>query len=153
MPTYSQGPRLLKGAIVAIDPAGGGRSTIVFQYNPETVKRSLEPQMAGGEGGQRSLAVRYTGAPVETIDLEVTSDAVDQIETGRGCAAPIQLSEPRQRQRPASPTQGTQRRASVCSAPPAARVQPKAGLIRPLLVKPGQTCFESFDGTRKGDSL
>jgi hypothetical protein len=47
MPTYSQGPRLLKGAIVAIDPATSGRSTIVFQYNPETVKRSLEPQMAG----------------------------------------------------------------------------------------------------------
>ena len=44
MPTYSQGPRLLKGAI---EPAGGGRSTIVFQYNPETVKRSLEPQLAG----------------------------------------------------------------------------------------------------------
>jgi hypothetical protein len=47
MPTYSQGPRLLKGAIVAIDPAGGGRRTIVFQYNPETLKRSLEPQLAG----------------------------------------------------------------------------------------------------------
>ena len=51
MPTYSQGPRLLKGAIVAIDPATSGRSTIVFQYNPETVKRSLEPQLAGAEGG------------------------------------------------------------------------------------------------------
>jgi hypothetical protein len=87
MPTYSQGPRLLKGAIVAIDPATSGRSTIVFQYNPETVKRSLEPQLAGGEGGQRSLAVRYTGAPVETIDLEVTIDAVDQLEAGQGAAA------------------------------------------------------------------
>ena len=87
MPTYSQGPRLLKGAIVAINPAAGGRSTIVFQYNPETVKRSLEPQLAGGEAGQRSLAVRYTGAPVETIDLEVTVDAVDQLEAGQGAAA------------------------------------------------------------------
>jgi hypothetical protein len=86
MPTYSQGPRLLKGAIVAIDPATSGRSTIVFQYNPETVKRSLEPQLAGGEGGQRSQALRYTGAPVETIDLEVTIDAVDQLEAGQGTA-------------------------------------------------------------------
>jgi hypothetical protein len=86
MPTYSQGPRLLKGAIVAIDPAGGGRSTIVFQYNPETLKRSLEPQLAGGESGQRSQSVRYTGAPVETIDLEVSIDAVDQLEEGQGAA-------------------------------------------------------------------
>jgi hypothetical protein len=56
MPTYSQGPRLLKGAIVAIDPAASRRSTIVFQYNPETLKRSLEPQLAGGQGGGSSLA-------------------------------------------------------------------------------------------------
>ena len=83
MPTYSQGPRLLKGAIVAIAMDMSGRSTIVFQYNPETLKRSLEPQMAGGESGQRSMGVRYTGAPVETIDLEVTIDAVDQLEAGQ----------------------------------------------------------------------
>jgi hypothetical protein len=76
-------PRLLKGAIVAIDLATSRHSTIVFQYNPETVKRSLEPQMAGGEAGQRSLAVRYAGAPVETIDLEVSIDAVDQLEAGQ----------------------------------------------------------------------
>ena len=86
MPTYSQGPRLLKGAIVAIDQAASGRRTIVFQYNPETVKRSLEPQMAGAQGGERSQALRYTGAPVETIDLEVTIDAVDQLEAGQGKA-------------------------------------------------------------------
>jgi hypothetical protein len=78
---------LLKGAIVAIDPAGAGRSTIVFQYNPETLKRSLQPQMAGGEGGKSSLAVRYTGAPVETIDLEVAIDAVDQLEADQQDAA------------------------------------------------------------------
>jgi hypothetical protein len=34
----------------------------------------------------------------------------------------------------------------VGPAPPAARVQPKADTIRPLLVKPGQTRFETFDG-------
>ena len=87
MPTYSQGPRLLKGAIVAIAPDMSGRSTIVFQYNPETVKRSLQPQLAGGEGGASSLGVRYTGAPVETINLEVSIDAVDQLEAGLSTAA------------------------------------------------------------------
>jgi hypothetical protein len=78
---------MLKGAIVAIAPGMPGRSTIVFQYNPETLRRSLEPQLAGGEAGQRSLGVHYTGAPVETIDLEVTIDAVDQLEAGQKPAA------------------------------------------------------------------
>ncbi len=86
MPTYSQGPRLLKGAIVAIAPDMSGRSTIVFQYNPETLKRSLEPKMAGGDAGQSSLGVRYTGAPVETFNLEVTIDAIDQLEAGQQAA-------------------------------------------------------------------
>jgi hypothetical protein len=80
LPTYSHGSRILKGAIVAIDPNTRQPVTVAFQYNPETVRRSLQPQMAGGEQGQRSLAVRFTGAPVETIDLEVQIDAVDQME-------------------------------------------------------------------------
>jgi len=42
--------------------------------------------MAGAQGGERSQALRYTGAPVETIDLEVTIDAVDQLEAGEGKA-------------------------------------------------------------------
>jgi hypothetical protein len=80
MPTYSHGSRILKGAIVAINPTTRQPVTVAFQYNPETVRRSLQPQMAGGEQGQRSLAVRFTGAPVETIDVEVQIDAVDQME-------------------------------------------------------------------------
>jgi hypothetical protein len=82
MPTYPRGPRLLKGAIVAVSDTGPQLTTIALQYNPETVKRSLQPQMAGGEEGQRSQIVRYTGAPVETFDLEVFIDATDQLERG-----------------------------------------------------------------------
>lgn len=63
MPAYSQGSSLLKGAIVAIDSTASGRRTIVFQYNPKTVKRSQ--------------ALRYTGAPVKMIYLEVTINAMD----------------------------------------------------------------------------
>ena len=33
MPTYSQGPRLLKGAIVAAGIAVRARTTIVYPYN------------------------------------------------------------------------------------------------------------------------
>ncbi len=87
MPTYLHAPRLLKGAIVAIDLATSQRSAIVFQYNPETLSRSLQPQMAGGEQGQRSPVVRYTGAPVETVTLDVMIDATDQLEVGDAQAA------------------------------------------------------------------
>lgn len=86
MPTYSHGPRILKGAIVAIDPNTRQPATVAFQYNPETVRRSLQPQTAGGEQGQRSLAVRFTGAPLETIDLEIQIDCVDPLESGDAAA-------------------------------------------------------------------
>lgn len=89
MPTYPRGPRLLKGAIVAISELIPVPTLVTFQYNPETVKRSLQPQMAGGEEGQRSLMVRYTGAPVETIDLEVFIDATDQLEASNPLATSV----------------------------------------------------------------
>lgn len=82
MPTYQHGPRILKGAIVAINDTSPQPTTIAFQYNPETVKRSLQPQMVGGNQGDRSQLVRYTAAPTETIDLEVYIDGIDQLETG-----------------------------------------------------------------------
>ena len=89
MPTYSHGPRLLKGAIVAIDAATKRQTIIAFQYNPEAVKRSLQPQTAGGDQGQQSQLVRYTGAPIEVIDLEVIIDAADQLERGESNAASV----------------------------------------------------------------
>lgn len=89
MTTYPSGPRLLKGAIVAIDLSTNQRSAIVFQYNPETLSRSLQPQMAGGEQGQRSPVVRYTGAPVETVTLDVMIDATDQLEVGNAQASSL----------------------------------------------------------------
>lgn len=70
-------PRLLKGALVTQDPNGGSSQTIAFQYNPETLRRQLQPQMIGGDGSDRSLMVRFSGAPVETFTLEVELDSVD----------------------------------------------------------------------------
>jgi hypothetical protein len=87
MTTYPPGPRLLKGAIVAIDLATNQRSAIVFQYNPETLSRTLQPQMVGGDQGQRSPVVRFTGAPLETLTIDVMIDAIDQLEVGDQQAA------------------------------------------------------------------
>jgi hypothetical protein len=58
---------------------------VVFQYNPATVTRSLEAQLADTEG-KPGDAARYKGAPVETIKLEVEIDAADQLEPATGDA-------------------------------------------------------------------
>jgi hypothetical protein len=86
MPTISQGPPIQKGALLVIDPVRGGRRTIVFQYNPEKLTRTLTPQVSGGDTDQRSQGLRYTAAAQEAITLEVSIDAVDQLEAGRGPA-------------------------------------------------------------------
>lgn len=86
MNTFPRSPRLLRGAIVAVDQANPAPNVIVFQYNPDTVTRTLQAQAAGGEDGGRSEAMRLKGAPVETVKLEVEIDATDRMETGAGLA-------------------------------------------------------------------
>lgn len=82
MTTFPGSPRLLKGAIVALDPSSNRvLRTIAFQYNPETLSRTLQIQALENEGGARSEALRLKGAPVETIKLDVEIDATDQLET------------------------------------------------------------------------
>jgi hypothetical protein len=85
MTTVPRGPRKIKGAIVGIDPFNPLASVTIFQYNPDTLTRTLEPQM-GGEGGDKAEALRLKGAPVETIKLDVEIDATDQLEAGDGLA-------------------------------------------------------------------
>jgi Contractile injection system tube protein len=79
MTTFPNSPRLIKGAIVGLDPFNPVASVIVFQYNPDTMTRTLQVQAAGGEGGQ-SEALRLKGAPIETFKLDVEIDATDQLE-------------------------------------------------------------------------
>jgi hypothetical protein len=73
-------PNVLKGAIVGIDPFNPLASIVVFQYNPDTLTRTLQAQSAGAQGGDRSEAMRLKGAPVETFKLDVEIDATDQLE-------------------------------------------------------------------------
>lgn len=80
-------PRTLRGAIVGLDPFNPGASVILFQYNPDTLERSLEPrQGASGEGGDRSEALRLNGPPVETIKVEIEIDATDALAAGEAGA-------------------------------------------------------------------
>jgi hypothetical protein len=79
--SFPGSPRIIKGALVGIDIFRPIPSVVVFQYNPETVTRTLQAQTAG-EGGARSEVTRLKGAPVETIKLDVEIDATDQLEQG-----------------------------------------------------------------------
>jgi hypothetical protein len=82
MTTFSNSPRLIKGAIVGIDLFNPVSSVIAFQYNPDSLTRTLQPQGMGNENGDRSEAMRLKGAPVENIKLDLELDATDQIEKG-----------------------------------------------------------------------
>lgn len=86
MTSFPRSPRLLKGAIVGFDIFNPVASVTVFQYNPDTLTRTLQAQSAGGGEGDRSEATRLKGAPVETISLEVEIDATDQLENAEGTA-------------------------------------------------------------------
>jgi hypothetical protein len=79
--TFPGSPRLLKGAIVGIDPFNPVPSVILFQYNPDTLTRTLQAQTVGEGRADRSEAMRLKGAPTETIRLDVAIDATDQLET------------------------------------------------------------------------
>ncbi|MDQ3803245.1 MAG: hypothetical protein M3416_05260 [Acidobacteriota bacterium] len=79
MSSFPGSPRVTKGAIVGVDLLNPVPNVIVFQYNPETLTRTLQAQ-ASGDSGARSEAMRLRGAPVETIKLDVEIDATDQLE-------------------------------------------------------------------------
>ena len=85
MTTFPNSPRLMKGAIIGLDIFNPISSVILFQYNPETLTRTLQAQTSG-EGGNSSEALRLQGAPQESITLEIEIDATDQLEKAEDTA-------------------------------------------------------------------
>jgi hypothetical protein len=85
---------VLKGAIIGVDIANPLASVVVFQYNPDSLTRTLTPQTASGEGGANSAqgdALRLKGPPTETIQVDIELDAADQLEQGDGDATTMGL--------------------------------------------------------------
>lgn len=78
MTTFPGSPRLQKGAIIGLDPVNPLASVVVFQYNPETLSRTLSMQATGGTN--KGEALRLSGPPEETITLDLVIDAADQLE-------------------------------------------------------------------------
>jgi hypothetical protein len=79
--TFPNSPNHDKGALLLMDPDTGNITGIIrLQINPPQLTRSLKVRGAGGEGSDRSEAMRLTGPPVETIQLEAELDAADKLE-------------------------------------------------------------------------
>lgn len=79
MSSFPRSPRLLKGALISYDPMGYIPQVVIFQYNPETMKRTLEAQRTQRQGDAAETH-RLKGPPVEKIQLKIELDAADQLE-------------------------------------------------------------------------
>jgi hypothetical protein len=79
--SFPGSPKLLKGAIVGVSVVDPLSSVVIFQYNPDTLTRTIRVSAAGHEGN-KSEALRLKGPPDETVRLDVEIDAIDQLEQG-----------------------------------------------------------------------
>ncbi len=79
MADFPRSPKLLRGAIVGFDMMNPLASVIIFQYNPAKLTRSLTAKTQSNEGNTAEVT-RLTGAPEETIQLDIEIDATDQLE-------------------------------------------------------------------------
>src|SRR6202051_3266642 len=98
MSSSPNSPRLVKGGIVTMDPdTSAVKSVIALQYNPDSLSRTLQIQaMPGGQDGVRVDVLRLRGPAVQTIRLEASLDATDQLEFPRQFpkAVPFCLLQP-----------------------------------------------------------
>ncbi len=83
MSAFPGSPRTLKGAIASIDPLSPLPKMIVFQYNPETMTRTLTPRIASNE---KHESTKISLPPEEKIELKIELDATDGLEKADGTA-------------------------------------------------------------------
>jgi hypothetical protein len=85
-------PRLIKGALVGLDPMNPLASVVAFQYNPDTMTRRLEPRAVGEQAGDKGEAYRLAGPPKETITFSVEIDATDGLEDADPLAVSVGIT-------------------------------------------------------------
>jgi hypothetical protein len=85
-------PLLQKGAILVVDPTTGiPLNTISFEYNPESIRRSLQPQSVGDQP-DRTEVLRLKGPAIETSHCDVEIDATDQLAASDPTAMSLGIS-------------------------------------------------------------
>ena len=80
MSSFPGNPRVLPGAVVAVDPVSPLARIVVFQYNPDEVTRQIRPRTPPSGAGGGSDAQRIWGAPTESISMTLELDATDGME-------------------------------------------------------------------------
>ncbi|HEV7313975.1 hypothetical protein [Sphingopyxis sp.] len=81
MTSFPGSPRTLKGGFVLMDSDGKAvLRTVAFQYNPDSLSRTLTPRGAKIDAGDRLEGLRLVGPPIETIKIEIEIDATDRLE-------------------------------------------------------------------------
>src|SRR5438876_5165997 len=81
-------PNLQKGALAVYPthtPGSQPSTLIIFQFNPESMKRTLAHRAApapnqGTTGAAKEDVLRVAGPPLETISITVDMHASDQLE-------------------------------------------------------------------------
>lgn len=83
-------PLLQKGGLAVYESVKTANRTpkiIVFQYNPEQLKRTLTARApkakSSNSGGAKEDVMRAMGPPVEAITLSISINAVDQVSLAR----------------------------------------------------------------------
>jgi hypothetical protein len=91
MSSFPGSPKVMKGAIIGLDPFNPLASVIIFQYNPDALTRTLTAQTAGSDSADKGEALRLKGPPRESIKLDVEIDAADQLEKAKAPATTMGL--------------------------------------------------------------
>jgi hypothetical protein len=87
--SWPRAPRLLSGGLVvyAGDPIPTTpTNVIVFQYNPDTVSRTLQPQGTQPDVHRNAGDTEHMTLPQETITLTIEMEATDQLEASESRA-------------------------------------------------------------------
>ena len=83
MSDFPDSPVVLKGAIISVGLTNPVPTIIAFQYNPDTLSRTLEPRsLKGADGAGRAEAMRLSGAPKETLACSVELDGTENSPLG-----------------------------------------------------------------------
>lgn len=87
---FRRAPKLQKGALAVYpkhDPGTRPSRVVFFQYNPDSLKRTLADRAAqpkkGNVGAAKEDVLRVQGPPIETISVTIELDATEQLERPR----------------------------------------------------------------------
>ena len=86
-------PPVERGSLLVYETQNSTRpdQEIVFQYNPETLRRAFAtratPASPSRTGAAREAVLQVPGPPVETITATVVLDAADQVDDPAGAPA------------------------------------------------------------------